>query len=271
MKTTIKTMAVIFAATSMVFFNSCKKEETPAKPVINILELGEGDGHGNDHTAVIGGDLHIEAEIVAEGTIHTVQMEIHPEGNATWEFEITYTEFSGLKNATLHKHIDIPLTAEPGDYHFHLIVTDMNGNQTRAESEIQLQAPADSTAPQITVTSAPANGQAFGNGDTISISGTATDNLALGEMYIGLVRNDQNLTDPEVNADNTITLLHTHDFSNPSAYNYSASIVVGTAFDNDITPDPVTWTTGNYYILVKCKDAFGANWTFSSHYPIVIN
>ena len=47
--------------------------------------------------------------------------------------------------------------------------------------------------------------------------------------------------------------------------------VVGAAMDNNITPKAATWTSGDYYIVVKTKDSFGGNWTFSSHYPITIN
>ena len=56
MKTNIKTVAVILAASSIVFLNSCKKEdESVSKPIIDLLELGLNDSH----LAYIGGDLHI--------------------------------------------------------------------------------------------------------------------------------------------------------------------------------------------------------------------
>ena len=130
-------MAFILAATSMVFFNSCKKDETPAKPVITIMEIGEGDTHGNDHTAIIGGEMHIEAEIIAEGKIDKVNIRIHPEsGIEGWELDTTYTKFSGLKNTTFHEHVDIDITATPGDYHFDFVVTDMEGNQGNAEADV---------------------------------------------------------------------------------------------------------------------------------------
>jgi len=131
--------------------------------------------------------------------------------------------------------------------------------------------PTDTVAPVITVSSAPSNGQIFNNGETITISGTVTDDTRLGGIYIGLVRVDQNLADADVNADNTITLLHNHHFADPTSYNFTGSIVVGAANDNDITPDPITWISGDYYLLIKCPDAFGGNVTFSSHYPVVIN
>ena len=192
-----------------------------------------------------------------------------------WEIDTTYTRFSGLKNTTFHEHIDVSVHAEIGDYHFHLIVTDMEGQQTSVEEELEIQHPDDAVAPEITIAAAPGNNQEFSNGETISISGSVSDEKALGGMYIGLVRADQGLSDAEVNATNTITLLHTHDFDSPAAHNFSASLEVGSTQDNDITPKDITgdiaWQSADYYILVKCKDAFGGNWTFSDHYPVVIS
>ncbi len=266
MNTKIKLIAVLIIAAT-VLFNSCKKENDTAKPQITLNEIGLN----NSKTGYIGTDLHIEADIVAEGKISVVKVEIHPEGTGSWEFDTTYTEFSGLKNTSFHKHIDIPVNADAGDYHLHLNVVDMTGNETVAESELIIQQPTDSVFPEITITTSPQTNQAFSNGQTISISGYASDNIALGGMYIGLIRVDQGLTDTEVNDENTISLLHNHDFPDPASDSFTASLVVGAATDNNITPKEITWTPGNYYILVKCKDAFGGNWTFSDHYPIVIN
>ena len=98
-------------------------------------------------------------------------------------------------------------------------------------------------------------------------------------MYIGLVRVDQDLKDAEVKANNTITILHTHDFDSPTSHDFSASIDVGAAEDNNIDPKDISgdldgapaWQSADYYILVKCKDAFGGNKAFSNRYPIEIS
>lgn len=128
-----------------LFFAACNDDETTfAKPEITILELGEGDNHGNDHTAKVGGELHIEVEIVAEGKIEVVQLIIHPEGEhksafeMEWELDTIYTKFAGLKNTTFHEHVDIAGWAELGEYHFDFIVTDMDGNQSSVESELDI-------------------------------------------------------------------------------------------------------------------------------------
>jgi len=132
MKSKLTFLSIVLAA-AIFSLNSCK--EDVQKPQITLTELGLN----NSKIAYIGGDLHVEADIVAEGNIKTVVIEIHPEGNASWEFDTIYNEFAGLKNATFHKHIDIPLTAEAGDYHFHFTVTDQNGNQTLVESELEIK------------------------------------------------------------------------------------------------------------------------------------
>ncbi len=263
-----KMAAIILAATSILFFNSCTKEESIAKPQITLTELGLE----NSMIGYLGTDLHVEADIIAEGKIKTVKIEIHPEGYVgTWTFDTIFTEFSGMKNATFHKHIDIPANAGADDYHFHFIVVDINGNESVAESELEIQQPTDAVPPVLAITSAPTANQTFATGQTIAISGTANDDLSLGGMYIGLVRVDQGLTDAQVSAENTITLLHTHDFQTPSSHNFSANIIVGAALDNNTPQNPITWTAGEYYILVKCKDAFGGNWTYSNHYSIILN
>ncbi len=281
----MKTRIILFAVatiTTGLFFTSCEKDDdTVSKPQIDNFELGLE----NSKIGYAGSDLHVEAEVIAEGKIDNITLEIHPEGEekstsvvfheGEWEFDSVYTEFSGLKNTTFHKHIDIPADADTGHYHFHIIVTDMEGNQTSVEEEFAIQYTSDEVAPVITVSGAPSNNQVFADGESISISGSVSDDNALGGMYIGLVREGQNLTDAEVNATNTITILHTHDFDNPVSYNFSASITVGAAQDNNITPKDITgdiaWQSANYYIVVKCKDAYASNWTFSEHYPIVID
>ena len=143
MNTRIFLIAIAF--TAGLFFTSCEKDDEVSKPVITIHELGEGDTHGNDHTAKIGGELHMDIDILAEGKIDKIQVRIHPEGehdeegeHEEWELDTTYTNFSGLKNTTFHEHVKIDSTAEAGPYHFDFIVIDMEGNQSSAEAELQI-------------------------------------------------------------------------------------------------------------------------------------
>jgi hypothetical protein len=140
MKTRNLFIVIVLAAGFII--TSCRKE-TP-KPEIVSFELG----HGNSKTGYIGSNLHIEAEILAPGKIDRIKVEIHFEGNHKsaftgidedgWEFDSVYTEFSGLKNADFHKDIFIPEFAKEGDYHFHFSVTDMEGNQTSIDEELEI-------------------------------------------------------------------------------------------------------------------------------------
>jgi len=272
----LKFLTIVFLVAIVI--QSCKKDDeetTLNPPTISTFELGYEDSG----EAFLGADLHIEAEVVAEAKIDRIQVTIHPEGEHDkstsdeheWEVDTTYTKFNGLKNTEFHEHIEVPVDAEEGHYHFHFIVIDMDRNTQEIERELHVEAPTDTEAPTITISSSPSNGQVFQNGETISISGTVTDNLAIGGLYIGLVRTNQNLENADVIATNTITLLHMHDFDGAAEYNFSASIEVGVAADNNGEPTDLTgdldggpaWQTGEYYLLVKSPDAFGGGVAFS--------
>ncbi len=266
-----KLLVAIMALSSLQIFTSCEEEKT-AMPEVTLSELGLE----NSKIGYIGADLHIEADVLANGLIESIKVEIHSESDVDgWELDELFTDAKGLKNTTLHEHVEISLDADTGHYHFHLVVTDQEGQQAVVEEELEIQEPQDKQAPVIVITSAPANAQIFNNGDKISISGTVSDDIKLGGMYIGLVQVNQGLTDTEVNAKNTITLLHTHDFDSYTCHNFSTDITVGATMDKNIEPKDINgdldWQSGEYYLLVKSKDAFAGNWGFSEKYPISIN
>ncbi|HBX46589.1 DUF4625 domain-containing protein [Limibacterium fermenti] len=125
----------VLALTTGLLFSSCEKEDVLSKPVISGLEVGLN----NSKIGYIGDDLHIEAEIVAEGLIDKIEVEIHPEGGDGKEITVIYTKHAGSRNATLHEHIDIPADAVPGEYHLHLTVTDKAGNSTTVEEHVELK------------------------------------------------------------------------------------------------------------------------------------
>ena len=148
MKMKFKSIAII--AISAVFFASCDKKESPT---ISLTELG----YDNTKTVQQGTDLHIDAEILADLKIASIQIIIHSEeahaavspmkiaNNAQevteWAVDSIYTKgYAGVKNADFHEHLEVPATAELGHYHFHMKVTDMDGNQTIKEDEIEVLA-----------------------------------------------------------------------------------------------------------------------------------
>ncbi len=143
MKMNRKQLVVVMALAVVGVFSACdKEEEGTAAPVITVEEIGAD----NSGIGYIGDDLHVEAEIVAEGYIATIAVEVHDEDAGTEVVDTTfdYTDQT-LLNTDFHKHIEIPATAAVGEYHFHLVVTDKLGQQTTYEQDVQLQ---EGTSPE---------------------------------------------------------------------------------------------------------------------------
>lgn len=106
-------------------------------------------GMENSKTVAAGEEFHMDADVEADNKIDKIEVELHPEGDHMkkgtldeWEIDTVYTGFSGLRNTNFHEHIDVPLTAEPGTYHFYFKVTDMEGYQTVYEDDVEVLAPA---------------------------------------------------------------------------------------------------------------------------------
>ena len=137
----LKYMSLMLALLCVVSlgFTSCgddDDDDLPAKPVITLTEVG----HDNSKHAHPGHDLHLEAYVVAEGLIKSINIEIHQENGGTMKIEKAYTDgkYIGVRNTEFHEHIDIPENAPLGEYHLHFVVTDNSGQQTVAESDIEL-------------------------------------------------------------------------------------------------------------------------------------
>ncbi len=269
----LKLTAVLLIALAFTF-TSCKKDdEDKTPPVVSGLEIGLN----NNLTFHQGGDVHIEFEAADNEGLGYYTIEIHPEGHkngSEWEFFQRWDFEPGLKNVLIHHHeIKVPADAPLGEYHFHLMVADKAGNTTNIERDVEVIAPVAGDGPEIHVESAPGDHQVFTDGQTISVSGHIhSDDSHLAGMLVAIVKESDNLTDSEVNSSNSIVLLHTHDFDHAHEFDFSASITVGVAFDNNHpTPGEIeSWALGDAYILIKAKDENG-NFGFSNHYHIVVN
>ena len=142
MKTNYKYMGLMMALVCMcsLGFTACSSDDDddlPAKPVVTLSEVG----HGNSRDAHPGHDMHLEANVQAEGLIKRIDIEIHQEGGGTFKIEQSFTEgkYIGVRNIEFHEHIDIPANAPLGAYHLHFTVTDNRGQQTTAESPLDLK------------------------------------------------------------------------------------------------------------------------------------
>ena len=134
-------MSLMMALITMVTFSftSCGNDDDdvlPAKPSITLTEVG----HDNGKHAYPGHDLHLEADMLAEGLIKRIDIEIHQEGDGSFKIAKSYTEgkYIGVRNVEFHEHIDIPANAPLGKYHMHFVVTDQLGQQTKAESQLEV-------------------------------------------------------------------------------------------------------------------------------------
>ena len=128
-------VAILFIGAT---FTSCDDDDDNGvnSPVINVADIEIG--YDNSHIATPGTDLHLDVEIEAEGKIKTIAIELHKEDGSNEEYEYEWTEFEGLLNLDFHEHYEIPETAPAGEYHFHFVVTDMEGNQTSYEADLEL-------------------------------------------------------------------------------------------------------------------------------------
>lgn len=132
-------IALFFISVLSLVFAACNNDDDDtAKPVITLTEVG----HENSKTATAGDDMHLEADIAAEGLIARIDIEIHMEDGGNHEIECSYTDgkYIGVRNTEFHEHIDIPADAPAGEYHMHFTVTDKEGLQTTAESELNIVA-----------------------------------------------------------------------------------------------------------------------------------
>lgn len=138
MKTTKLILASFFAA---IAFTSCSNDDSEkelATPAIDKIEIGLG----NNEKATIGADFHFNAEITAADKIKNVQVKIMQKSGETyskvWSHEITWTQYADAKNATVHKHFDIPEDAAEGKYDFIIIVNDQNGSKLEVKKNLTI-------------------------------------------------------------------------------------------------------------------------------------
>ncbi len=111
-------------------FISCNKTSAP---FVTFTEIG----HENSKVAMRGDDMHLEADVVAEGLIGSIHVELH-KGDYEIEKEYTSGKYIGVKNTESHEHIEIPSDAPLGEYHLHFTVTDRDGRQTMAEAHVEI-------------------------------------------------------------------------------------------------------------------------------------
>ena len=115
---------------------SCSKEEEQAAPVVTLTEVGLE----NTHRVAAGGDLHLEADIVAAGGIKSITVSLRPESGGGNGVEVAYTAgpYIGVRNTEFHEHIEIPADTPEGNHSLRFTVEDNNGRRTTATARVEI-------------------------------------------------------------------------------------------------------------------------------------
>lgn len=293
---TMKTTKVIAAVFLFVAtFTACKKDKQPepelAMPTIDNIEIGLN----NNQIGVIGKDFHFNAEVLAGDKIENVQVKILPRSGESyakaWELEITWDQYKDAKNATVHKHFDIPVDAVEGKYDFLIIVNDQNGRTLEEKREINVykaeNLPVD---PTLSIFNVSVNGSFFyrdgkfaaqgaklSKNDRFSAQATIEGVKGDGKMYLLLI-NKKLSHRPEsidqIDFDKVIVYdVYEHNnweevesFSN-AVYDFATftwvrqvpPLIIGATNDNN-APQPrviggnKAWESGTYYLGVVYKN-----------------
>ncbi len=278
----IKYFVAIALLMSVFVITSCEKDDTDTqKPVITLAAPEENE------VLNIGSEIHFEVDFSDDVELKSYKVDIHSNFDGhdhksastgdsiafsvqkSWNFD------AGLKNTHVHHHeITIPHEIDgkeisQGNYHFMVYCTDAAGNESWVAVPVKIMKSIDTEAPSFTNIVAPAANQVFTNGQTITITGTVSDNEHLDGLFVAIM--PEGATNEQVNSTSCFAvMLHQHDAVHElQTYNFTATITVGQAQDNNNPPKNITWTAGNYYIIVKSPDESG-NEGFSTTYPIVI-
>lgn len=138
-KTKLFPLFLLFASA----FTACNSDDDNAttevaKPTMTNVEIGSA----NNKQGVIGRDFHFNADIKAGDKIAAVQLKILPKKGekyaSDWKLELSWAEYVGAKNTTVHKHFNIPNEAPEGKYDFFFIVLDSNGSKLEIKEDFTI-------------------------------------------------------------------------------------------------------------------------------------
>lgn len=126
----------------LVVVSSCKKDdENPdVRPKITDVVAANHDG-GTEVS--LGGTISVDFEVITQSDAklwyYNIEIHDHPASGAIEdEYKIIDDQFTdnfqGLINAHVHKHIQVPDTANLGSYHVVVIVVDEDGNSSDTEA-----------------------------------------------------------------------------------------------------------------------------------------
>ncbi|RZJ52168.1 MAG: DUF4625 domain-containing protein [Flavobacterium sp.] len=303
-----RTKLFLVSLLSIMSFTACNNDDTEEeKPTATIdkIELGLG----NNETAVIAQDFHFNAEIVAADKIADVQIKITQKNTETytkaWSHKIIWTQYAGAKNATVHKHFDIPADAAEGKYDFNIIVNDQNGSKLEVKKNLtiykQENLPLNPVASVFTVFlndgffyrkgAYKLEGEKYKKGDLLQSQLTLTGIKGSGKMYLLLIRKNANHNPESIDQIDFSKVIvydvYEHkdmaevgEFSNVP-WNGTAftrempQMIIGAAKDNNIPVQDLiankAWASGDYIFKVLYKNTtYNINFSQSINVPIAL-
>ena len=155
----MKKLSVFILSAFLAFsFVGCNDDDdnngSESKPVISNFSV-ESEARGGN-TITTGGIISFEFDVNMESSdkLSKYHIEIHDEpesGLAADEYKIIdedFTDIDGLRNTHIHDHIEVPVEASTGNYHFHLTVTSQEGYT--ATEEAKLEVVENPNAPSVT-------------------------------------------------------------------------------------------------------------------------
>ena len=306
MKTTKLFLASMFMAMAFTACDSDNSEDQKPIPTIDKIELGLG----NNETGVIGQDFHFNAEIVAADKIQDVQIKITQKSTETyskaWNHEIVWTQYAGAKNATVHKHFDIPADAAEGKYDFTIIVNDQNGSRLEIKRNLTIykleNLPVNPVASIFTVFlndgffyrkgAYKADGAQYKNGDLLQSQVTLTGIKGSGKMYLLLINKKANHNPERIDQIDFSKVIvydvlehkdmtEVGEFSNvpwngTEFTREMPKLLIGAAKDNNfpVAQDLIankSWVSGNYIFKALYKNTtYNINFSQSIDIPLAL-
>jgi hypothetical protein len=254
----------------MFLLAGCTKDEDTTAPTFNIVSItpnvGTGTVCGEVATNVIavtgGNNVVVNFTVGDNEALGQYKIDIHDdfdchghEGERTtppniWTVQ-DVVDITG-KEQTISRTLAVPANVRAGNYHFQIKVLDEEGNENNNTPVYTLQIlnPSDTQSPELVVNSPATRDITLQRGDILTVSGVATDNMALEGGKWELIYETP-----------------TGDRVTAQTYTFVAADGMSKAFSLDFTI-PNSFTTGEYHFELKLYDNVGNVEDFDFHVDV---
>ncbi|MDO4224818.1 MAG: DUF4625 domain-containing protein [Bergeyella zoohelcum] len=225
----------LFASLAIISCNRNEEEMamTTTPPTITNIEIGEE----NTRKAHPGDELHIEAEVKAEGMIKSLELQITPKKSGSgWVIVERFADAVGKQDYDIHQHYDIPVNAKVGEYDVIITITDLKGQKTTYEAVLTIE-----NNPELpTIPTTDRSFSLSADGKTLGIKALVKAPNKLGEISIRI-------------GTKTFKTL-------------SAEVADKTEYTIDESIDISSLAKGHYHFYVKATDTKSNSVTYEGHF-----